>query len=420
MAPLKVLIIGGGIAGNALAFWLSKLGHDITVVERFPTLRATGLQVDLRGHGIEVMKRMGLEDAFRAKSAPEQGVQIVDSTGRQRGYFPVNKSGKGLQSFTTDWEIMRGDFCQLMYHVTKDRAKYIFGTSVESLEEKDHTVEVRFTGGKVDHFNLVVGADGVRSRTRKMMLGPDTPDGLYPNNGLYVAYFTMPRVIQEAEEYIATVYMATQKRGIMTRRSHPDNIQVYIGGKDISDTLKNARQGVVSEEKDAIAKMFQGAGWQSEEIVEAMKDAPDFYCERMALVKLDSWHRGRVALVGDAAYCPTANTGMGTSSSVVGAYILAGEIGKYCGKDKAEGGLAIALKEYEHKFQPFMSQVQKGVLEDQKDSTWDFISSSRWGVAAMNYFVGIASFLKIDLGKYMVKEEVKGWVLPDYEELFKD
>lgn len=195
---------------------------------------------------------------------------------------------------------------------------------------------------------------------------------------------------------------------------------IYLGGKDKSDLLKNARQGDVSEEKEAIAKLFQGAGWQSEEIVKAMKDAPDFYCERMALVKLDSWHRGRVALLGDAAYCPTANTGMGTTCSIVGAYILAGEIGRNCGRDNTKGGLETALKEYEKKFQPFMTQVQKGVLEDQKDSTWDSISSSRWGIAAMNYFVGIASFLKIDLGKYMVKEEVKGWVLPDYEELLKE
>jgi 2-polyprenyl-6-methoxyphenol hydroxylase-like FAD-dependent oxidoreductase len=58
---MKVLIIGEGIAGNALAFWLSKLGHDVTVFEWFPSLRATGLQIDLRGHGIEVLRRMGLE-----------------------------------------------------------------------------------------------------------------------------------------------------------------------------------------------------------------------------------------------------------------------------------------------------------------------------------------------------------------------
>ena len=100
MVRLKILISGGGIAGNAVAFWLSKLGHDVTVIERFPNLRATGLQIDLRGHGIEVLRPMGLEEAFRSKIVPEQGLQVVDKSGRRRAYFPANKSGQGPQSFT--------------------------------------------------------------------------------------------------------------------------------------------------------------------------------------------------------------------------------------------------------------------------------------------------------------------------------
>lgn len=130
MAPLKVLISGGGIAGNALAFWLSKQGHGVSIIERFPELRATGLQVDLRGYGIETMRRMGLEEAFRAKSVKEQGLRVVNNSGRQIAFFRVNRSGKGLQSFTTDFEIMRGDLCRLLYDTTEDRAKYIFGASL--------------------------------------------------------------------------------------------------------------------------------------------------------------------------------------------------------------------------------------------------------------------------------------------------
>lgn len=106
MAALKVLISGGGISGPALAFWLSKLGHDVTIVERFSCLRASGQQVDLRGHGIQTLKRMGLERAFRSKAVNETGLQFVDSSGRQKAFFPVNRTGSGLQSLTTDFEIM--------------------------------------------------------------------------------------------------------------------------------------------------------------------------------------------------------------------------------------------------------------------------------------------------------------------------
>lgn len=107
MAPLNVLIIGAGIAGNFLALLLSKLNHNVTVVERYPTLRTSGLQLDLRGHGIKILKRMGLEEAFRAKSTPEQGTQVVDSSGTCHASFPANMTGRGQQGFTSDYEIMR-------------------------------------------------------------------------------------------------------------------------------------------------------------------------------------------------------------------------------------------------------------------------------------------------------------------------
>ncbi|KAF2493578.1 FAD/NAD(P)-binding domain-containing protein [Lophium mytilinum] len=419
---MKVLINGGGIAGNALAFWLSKLGHDVTVAERFPSLRATGLQIDLRGHGIEVMKRMGLEEAYHSKLAPEQGLQIVDKSGSRRAYFPANTTGKGPQNFTTEYEIMRGDLCRIIHDATKDRTAYIFGTSIESFDDKDGSVEVRFTDGSTNCFDLLVGADGQGSRTRKMMLGSDTADGFYPLNGVCVAYFTIPRPIQEGEGYIATQYMAPGRRGVMTRRHSPNEIQVYLGGTTDSERLKNARRGDVREEKEALSEIFQGAGWQTDEIIKSMKDANDFYCERLGLVKLESWYRGRVALVGDAAYCPSANTGMGTTSAIVGAYILAGEIGRHCGRPSREGprvdgakdGLATALMAYEQKFQPFMKQVQKGVLEDTGP---DMIPSTAFGIAIMHCILGVASLFKVNVGKWMLKENVKGWDLPEYEEM---
>ncbi|KAF2094645.1 FAD/NAD(P)-binding domain-containing protein [Rhizodiscina lignyota] len=419
MTRMKVLISGGGIAGNALAFWLSKLGHDVTVVEWFSSLRATGLQLDLRGHGIEVMRRMGLEQAFRTKMAPEQGMQIVDNSGRRRAYFPANKSGKGLQAFTTDFEIMRGDLCRLIYEATKDRTKYVFGTSVESFEEKNDSVEVRFTDGKTDHFDLVVGADGQGSRTRKMMLGSDTADG-FKSLGYYMGYFTFRRPAKAGEEYIATWHLASGRRFMMTRRHSPDEVQVYLGCKADSGRLANAPRGDVDAEKECLAEVFQGAGWETEELLEALKISKDFYCERLGLVKLDSWSRGRVTLVGDAAYCPSVMTGMGTTSAMVGAYILAGEIGKHCGhaaKDGTKDGLPAALEAYERKFRPFMNQVQKGVSED----AGSMMPSTAYGVAIWNYVFGVVSFLRLNvIGKWFLREGVKGWDLPDYEEMLRD
>lgn len=428
---LKVLISGAGIAGNALAFWLTRLGHDVTVVERFAVLRTSGLQLDLRGPGIEVLRRMGLEQAFRAKSAPEQGMQFVDSKGRQRAYFPASESGgKETQGFTSEFEIMRGDLCRLFYEAStspaqNNGAKYKFGTAIESFDQDDSSVEVRFENGERDRYDLLVGADGQWSRTRRMMLGWENgkggiphADGLHPVEGLYFAYFTMNRPIQVGEKYIATSYLPGGKRGIMTRRHSPHEMQVMLSCKSDSDRLKNAQRGDVEEEKRAFAEIFQGAGWQTEELLKAMKDADDFYCERLGLVKLDSWSRGRVTLVGDAAYCPTVLTGMGTTSAVVGAYILAGEIGKAFGKHKGSDSMSTALKTYEAKFRPFMDGQQKGVLES---SARQFnMLGSAFSITVIYWVVSLASFFRLGAGMFGIRETVKGWELPQYEGMLRD
>ena len=420
MAQLKVLICGGGIAGNALAFWLSKLGHDITVIERFPSLRATGLQVDLRGHGIEVMRRMGLEPGFRAKAIEEQGFEVVDNSGRQKAYFLANKSGKGLQSFSTDFEIMRGDLCRLIYDTAKGRVRYVFGTYIESFEEDESSVQVRFSDGKSGQFDLLVGADGQGSRTRKMAFGPDTMDTFH-SLGVHIGYFTIPREISPGEEFTFTSYIAPGGRLMFTRRHNPHDIQIYLICTTGSERLNNAQKGNVKEEKEAMAEIFQGAGWQTERILQSLEDTNDFYCERLGLVKLESWSHGRVVLLGDAAYCPSATTGMGTTSSLVGAYILAGEISKHCGRPADEGhgtkdGLSTALKAYDQKFRPFMDQVQKGLAKG--STVWDWIPSTPLGIAILNFLLGVVAFLRLNVfGKWILREDVGEWTLPDYEEM---
>jgi 2-polyprenyl-6-methoxyphenol hydroxylase-like FAD-dependent oxidoreductase len=429
MAPvtLRVLISGGGIAGNALAFWLARQGHDITVVERFPSLRASGLQIDLRGAGIEVLRRMGLEEAFRAQAAPEQGMQFVDGSGRRRGYFPANKPGSGRQSFTSEFEIMRGSLCRILYdaaNACKTPPKYMFGTSVASFEQKDNSVEVSFEDGKTDTFDLLVGADGQWSRTRRMMLGPGAPDAVQLIPSLYIAYFTMRQPMKKGEEYLATSYMAPGRRGIMTRRHSPEEMQVLLTCNPRPDPLGKVPRGDVEKEKDAFEGIFKGAKWITDDVVKAMKAADDFYCERLGLVKLKSWSSGHVTLIGDAAHCPTAMSGMGTTCAMIGAYILAGEIGKYCTQERNEGkeegdGLAAALDRYEQRFRPFVEGMQKGIPE-QAEKQWT-MTGSAFGIGVLNFMMGVASFFKVNIADlFGIRETVEGWHLPDYEGMAGD
>nr|A0A2U8U2L4.1 RecName: Full=FAD-dependent monooxygenase asL4; AltName: Full=Xenovulene A biosynthesis cluster protein L4 [Sarocladium sp. 'schorii']AFD18251.1 L4 [Sarocladium strictum]AWM95786.1 FAD-dependent monooxygenase [Sarocladium sp. 'schorii'] len=430
MPQLKVLINGGGIAGNAIAFWLTKLGHDVTVLERFPALRTTGLQLDLRGHGIEVLKRMGLDDAMKAKVIKEDGAQFVDTNGKVVAYFPaVDTSKGGVQAFTSEYEIMRGDICRVFYAATKDRATYKFGTSVESFEDLGDSIKVQLTDHTVDHYDLLIGADGVTSSIRKMMLGPGVPDKFIQFQNLYASYFTIPAPIKPDEKYMANIFIAPGSKLLMTRRDNPERLQVYMGGKAPGARLENARRGDTAEEKLGIEEFMQGCGWRTSEMIDELRKADDFYLERLGMVKLDSWHRGRVALVGEAAWCSSVLTGMGTTSCLVGAYCLAGEIAKHCGRgDQGEAkddpmmvqkNLANALAGYEEKFMPFMHQVQDGLSA--KTGTRTYMPSSQWGVTILNWVIKIIALLRLNMaGDWVIREAVRNWKLPDYPELLKE
>ncbi|GKU09310.1 unnamed protein product [Fusarium langsethiae] len=413
MARLKIIICGAGIASAALAFWLSQ-HHDVTVIERHPDLRSTGLQIDIRGYGIEVLKRMGLEPAFRAVSVKEEGLEFVNSNGKVVAYFPANKTGEGLQSFTTDYEIMRGDLINLLYDNVKDRVQFVFGTTIEDFEQLDDSVEVRLSTGQKARYDLLVGADGQWSRTRKQMLGPGVKD---PINflGVYAGYFTIPRQLKNGEAYNATAYIAPGKRLLFTRRHKPDSVQVYLVGQADSERVMAARQGGVEQEKAVLSELFRSAGWRSEELVTEMQESEDFYCEHMGVVKLDQWTNGRVALLGDAAYCPTATTGMGTTSSLVGSYVLAGEIQDHINRlGASKETVPKALNSYEQRFRPFMDTVQDGI---EKDKTyWHKMPQGPFLLMLLNIFLSIASFFRLDvLAKNIMKEDTGSWRLPEYE-----
>lgn len=266
----------------------------------------------------------------------------------------------------------------------------------------------------------LVGADGQWSRTRNMMLERDAPDPMhFLRHNVFIAYFTMPRPMKEDETYDATAYVAAGNRMIMKRGSDPHRIQVYLQVMKEAATgrLKEAHRAGVAAEKAAMAEIFRGAGWRTEELVKGMEASDDFYLERLGVVKVDSWSRGRVVLAGDAAHCPSAMTGMGTTSAIVGTYILAGEIEKHCGGSGGKDGLAVALKEYDQKLRPFMTHVQKGVAEG--TILWDFWPSSWFGVAILNLILKLVTVTRLTtIASWIFPEEAKeDWQLPEYLEM---
>ncbi|CAM0141724.1 hypothetical protein VKS41_006072 [Umbelopsis sp. WA50703] len=408
MAPLKVLICGGGCAGPALAYWLARSGHHITIVERFPALRASGAQIDLRAQGIEVVRRMGLLDAIRTKSVDQAGISVVDARNRIRATIMANRSGKGAQTFTSEYEIMRGDLVRVLYDASKDNVEYIFGQTVEQFKQYDDRVVVHFSDGRTDTFDLLVGADGQGSRIRKAILPDDSPEP-YSRLGIYMAYWFMPRT--EMDSNMGKRYHSPGSRVVMCRSHNATETQACFAIKDDSEELWSLTRAPIEQQKEFWSKRFSGAGWQTDRFIEGMKTSEYFYCQEVAQVRTDTWYKNRVVLLGDAGYCPSPFTGMGTTASFVGAYVLAGEI------NRNAQDLPLALANYDKTLRPFVDEIQ--VIN--RPLIRLTFPQTQLGISVLHFIAGMLCYFRIpNLIAKFSKEDRGGWKLPDYPELKQD
>lgn len=341
-AARTVLISGASIAGPALAYWLNRYGFTTTIVERADGIRAGGQTVDLRGAGREVARRMGLEDAVRGASTGEAGVAFVDASGRVRAAFGADAfGGEGLVS---ELEILRGDLAELLHERTLDQTEYVFNDRIAAVAEEPGRARVSFDSGHERDFDLVVAADGIGSRTRRLVFG-DEPT--FRSLGMYTAYLTIPRA--EADGTWARWYNATGGRVITLR---PDNVGTTRALLTLPARGEGYEQQTAPQQKELLRSTFATAGWEAPRVVAALDDADDLYFELTGQVRTPHWSKGRVALLGDAGYCASPITGMGTSLALVGAYVLAGELA-------ASDDHQRAFAAYERILRPYVDLAQK-------------------------------------------------------------
>jgi 2-polyprenyl-6-methoxyphenol hydroxylase-like FAD-dependent oxidoreductase len=338
-----VLISGAGIAGPALAFWLTRSGFRVVVVELADGIRPGGQTVDLRGAGRQVVERMGLLGRMRDRSLDQRGIAWVRADGRRLADMPVEAfHGNGLVS---KLEILRGDLADVLYQATAADAEYRFSTRITELVQDESAVLATLSDGTTERVDLVVGADGPHSTVRRLAFGPEE-QFVRPLGG-YNAWFTAPDTVGLHGWYL--MYQAPGGLNVSMRPSH-DPAKAKAGLAFRSEPISYDR-GDLDAQRDLLATRFAGAGWHADALIDAARQADDFYFDAFVQVHMDAWSSGRVALVGDAGYCASPLSGMGTSLALVGAYVLAGELGA--------GPMAAALDRYQEVMRPYVNRCQK-------------------------------------------------------------
>jgi 2-polyprenyl-6-methoxyphenol hydroxylase-like FAD-dependent oxidoreductase len=390
-----VLISGIGIAGPTLAYWLKRYGFSPTLVERAPALRTGGYVIDFWGLGYEIAERMGLLPEINRVGYHMRELRIVDDRGRRVAGFgtSVFEELTGGRFVT----LARSDLSRLIFGEIASSAEILFGDTIIDLRDEAEGVRVRFEHASERRFDLVIGAEGLHSNVRELVFGPQ---GRFETHlGYTVAAFEVSGYRPRDEEVYVIYGLPGQQIGRFAL--HDDRtlfLFIFAGSYDPSSDPHD-----VKAQKAIVRDRFKDAGWECEKILAALDQAGDLYFDRVSQIRMDTWSRGRLALIGDAAFCVSLLAGQGSALAMTSAYVLAGELAR------AQGRHEEAFRRYEDLLRPFLATKQEGA----ERFAHSFVPRTRWGLFVRNQVLkafGIPYVSRLALGRDII-DRLK---LPEY------
>jgi len=346
----SVLISGASIAGPALAYWLDRYGFDVTVVEKSDALRGGGYAIDIRGTAREVVDRMGLLPELRKAHVDSRRISFIAPDGELIAALRPEVMTGGEEGL--DLEVRRGDLADVLFAATRDRVGYRFSDSIARLDDRGDRVDVRFESGAEQSFDLVIGADGLHSNTRSLVFGPE--ENYHRYIGFAFAGFTLPNDFGLDHE--ALIWNMPGRAAAINAHEPDELVHGFLTFRQEEppyDAFRNPQA-----QRELVASKFPEQTWHVQRLVEAMRTADDLFFDVVSQIHMPGWSRGRVALVGDAAYATSFMSGQGSSVALVGAYVLAGELATHA--DHTEGFTA-----YEQRVRGFVEQNQALVQQGQ-------------------------------------------------------
>ncbi|MFD1938631.1 FAD-dependent monooxygenase [Nonomuraea mangrovi] len=390
---MRILVSGASIAGPVLAYWLTRHGFAVTVVERAPTLRKTGGHaVDLFRPAMNISEKMGVLPRVEERSTGTDRMTVHQEDARR----PVRVDLSKIFSATSNRhvEIMRDDLSEIYYDATRDDVEYIFGDSITAISPDG---EVRFENTAPRRFDLVVGADGLHSNVRRLVFGDESRFSAF--TGAYLGVLTLPNVSGLDGELL--MHVGVGRTAGMYGARHLDDARALFLFR--SERELDYHHHDVPRQKELLRGAFDGMHPDVDRWLDELDRTSAFYFDSITQLRMDTWSRGRVTLVGDAGYCPGPAVGGSTSLAVVGAYVLAGELAR-AGSDHER-----AFPAYERA----MAQHVRGSRAAALSATKTLIPASRLGVRGLARGARLISALPAGLSRAFLRLTTKSARLHD-------
>ena len=328
---MRILVSGASIAGPVLAYWLTRRGFDVTVVERAPALRKTGGHaIDLFRPAMNISEHMGVLDQVQARATGTTRM-IMSRPGARRSIEVDYLKVVAIMS-DRHVEIMRDDLSQIYYDAGRDHIEYLFDDQITAISDSGH---VEFARAGARDYDVVVGADGLHSGVRQLVFGPDAGHTRFL--GGYLAVLSVPKSL--AREGEMTNFLDASRWAMIYTADHLDDARAVFMFRPKTPLDYHHRDD--ARQRTLLRAAFEGLNPTVDRWLAELDGPGAFYFDSITQLQLTSWSRGRVTLVGDAGYCPGPAVGGSTSLAVLGAYVLAGEL------ERAGGDYAAAFAAYE-------------------------------------------------------------------------
>lgn len=337
-----VLISGASFAGLATAIGLSRLGYRVTVIEAAPGLRRGGTPVDIEGETIEILKRMGLVDLVRAKALPSRRFEFKNVDNSTLGSMGVS----GDEASEIRYEIHRDDLLDVLFGAVGNDVELLFGRSMIGIDERPDTVCVTLDNGPQRAFAMIVGCDGNRSNTRRLVFG----DGDRFTHFMGGYFFL--KVVPETGLLPSNKTEVFRSAGRMAMlNGYDDRTDIGFGFRTDGEIAYDYRDR--AQQRRLVEERFADLGWKVPAMLAAVAGDDDFYFDRINQIRMPCWSHGRVVLVGDAGYCVSPLAGLGGSMAIIGAGRLAAALERYPDDHSS------AFRHYEDALRPYVEQVQE-------------------------------------------------------------